>query len=168
MTLSGREGCAVPRRTCTVLQASLLLFGVQQPPVSQSRATTSIHRRTMVYACRICPNVDKTVQRFGISKRSFEHHKVTGSQIVRVLLNNSSREQAGVMTDRAQNPTLVRRFGLLQSFSLRRTNCRSRNRDVKDGWYFISSHYIYCDLENRNYAYHYQLSSTLGVSARIG
>ena len=41
----------------------------------------------------------------------FEHHKVgSSSQIVRVLLGISAREQAGVTTDLAQDPTLVSRL----------------------------------------------------------
>ena len=89
---------------------SPLLFGVQQPPISQSGATTSNH------GLRV-PHLSKrrrdSGQRFGISKRSFEHHKVgSSSQIVRVLLGISAREQAGVTTDLAQDPTLVRRLCL--------------------------------------------------------
>ena len=86
---------------------SPLLFGVQQPPVSQSRATTSNHGLRL-------PHLPKRRrdrgQRFGISERSFEHHKVSSSQILRVLLGISAREQAGVTTDLAQDPTLVRRL----------------------------------------------------------
>jgi hypothetical protein len=87
---------------------SPLLFGVQQPPVSQSGATTSNH------GLRV-PHLSKRRrdrgQRFGISERSFERHKVGSfSQIVRVLLGISAREQAGVTTDLAQDPTLVRRL----------------------------------------------------------
>lgn len=86
---------------------SPLLFGVQQPPVSQSGATTSNH------GLRV-PHLSKRRrdrgQRFGISERSFERHKVSSLQIVRVLLGISAREQAGVTTDLAQDPTLVRRL----------------------------------------------------------
>ena len=50
-------------------------------------------------------------QRFVIPERSFERHKVGSSpQTVRVFLGISAREQAGVMTDLAQDPTLVRRL----------------------------------------------------------
>jgi hypothetical protein len=86
---------------------SPLLFRVQQPPVSQSGATTSNHGLRL-------PHLSKRRrdrgQRFGISERSFEHHKVSSSQIVLVLLGISAREQAGVTTDLAQDPTLVRRL----------------------------------------------------------
>jgi hypothetical protein len=83
------------------------LFGVQQPPVSQSGATTSNH------GLRV-PHLSKRRrdrgQRSSVSERSFERHKVSSSQIVRVLLGISAREQAGVTTDLAQDPTLVRRL----------------------------------------------------------
>ena len=85
---------------------SPLLFRVQQPPVSQSRATTSNHGlRVSHLSKRRCDRG----QRFGISERSFEHHKVSSSsKVVRVLLGILAREQAGVTTDLAQDPTLVR------------------------------------------------------------
>ena len=84
--------------------------------VRSASATTSFITkrskcRTMVYACRICPNVDETLDSgSGISKRSFGHHKVSSSQIVRLLLGISAKEQAGVTTDLAQDPILVRRL----------------------------------------------------------
>jgi hypothetical protein len=86
---------------------SPLLFRVQQSPVSQSGATTPNH------GLRV-PHLSKRRrdrgQRFGISERSSERHKVSSSLIVRVLLGMSAREQAGVTTDLAQDPTLVRRL----------------------------------------------------------
>ncbi|KAN0111652.1 hypothetical protein V8E52_008213 [Russula decolorans] len=50
-------------------------------------------RRSMVYACRICPNVDETVD--------------SGLVYQDDLLNIATREQAGVTTDLAQDPTLA-------------------------------------------------------------
>jgi hypothetical protein len=99
---------------------SPLLFRVQQPPVSQSGATTSNYGLCV-------PHLSKRRrdrgQRFGISERSLERHKVGSSlQIVGVLLGISAREQAGVTTDLAQDPTLVRRLccslPYIYSFSL--------------------------------------------------
>ncbi|KAN0111657.1 hypothetical protein V8E52_008218 [Russula decolorans] len=49
-------------------------------------------RRTMVYACRICPNVDETVD---------------SGLVYRNDLLNITKEQAGVTTDLAQDPTLA-------------------------------------------------------------
>jgi|SRR6267154_1695715 len=57
---------------------SSFLFGMQQPPVSQSGAATSN------YGLRV-PHLSKRRrdrrQRFSVSERSFERHKVSSSQI---------------------------------------------------------------------------------------
>ncbi|KAI0251870.1 hypothetical protein BJV78DRAFT_1207340 [Lactifluus subvellereus] len=49
-------------------------------------------RRTMVYACRICPSVDETVE---------------NGLVYRNDLLNITKEQAGVTTDLGQDPTLA-------------------------------------------------------------
>ncbi|KAH9077855.1 hypothetical protein EDB83DRAFT_1525961 [Lactarius deliciosus] len=49
-------------------------------------------RRTMVYACRICPSVDETVD---------------NGLVYRNDLLNVTKEQAGVTTDLGQDPTLA-------------------------------------------------------------
>ncbi|KAF8480084.1 hypothetical protein DFH94DRAFT_740204 [Russula ochroleuca] len=49
-------------------------------------------RRTMVYACRICPSVDETVD---------------SGLVYRNDLLNITKEQAGVTTDLGQDPTLA-------------------------------------------------------------
>jgi hypothetical protein len=78
--------------------------------VSQSGATTSNH------GLRV-PHLSKRRrdrgQRFSVSERSSERHKVICSQFVRVLLGISAREQAGVTTDLGQDPTLVCRLRCL-------------------------------------------------------
>ena len=58
------------------LGISPLLFRVQQPPLSQSGATTSNHGLRVPHLSK--RRRDRR-QRFGISERPFEHHKVSSS-----------------------------------------------------------------------------------------
>ena len=78
---------------------STLLLRVQQPPVSQSRATTSNHglRVPHLSKCR-----RDRGQRFGISERSFEHHKVSSSQI-RPSTSGNFSQRASWCDDRSRS-----------------------------------------------------------------
>jgi hypothetical protein len=67
-------------------------------------------RRTMVYACRICPSVDETVDSGLVYRNDLLNITKWVSFINHLsLLGISVREQAGVTTDLGQDPTLVSR-----------------------------------------------------------
>lgn len=65
----------------------------------------------MVYACRICPNVDETVDSGLVYRNDLLNVTKWVLFIDHLsLLGISAREQAGVTTDLGQDPTLVCRL----------------------------------------------------------
>ena len=66
----------------------------------------------------VCHGTVQLIHRSGISEGSFEHHKAGSfSQIARLPPGISAREQPGVTTDLAQDPTFVRRYAALSLIS---------------------------------------------------